>query len=52
MLGTDGAEVSGIAIQAKQNRGVIMIQVPLDNCAKDPPVPCRKDFGPYPNLLH
>ena len=31
MLGTDGAEVSGIAIQAKQNRGVIMIQVPLDN---------------------
>ena len=31
MLGTDGAEVSGIAIQAKQNRGAIMIQVPLDN---------------------
>lgn len=34
MLGTDGAEVSGIAIQAKQNRGVIMIQVPLDNLKK------------------
>lgn len=34
MLGTDGAEVSGIAIQAKQNRGVIMIQVPLDNLRK------------------
>ena len=34
MLGTDGAEVSGIAIQAKQNRGVIMIQVPLDNLQK------------------
>ena len=31
MLGTDSAEVSGIAIQAKQNRGAIMIQVPLDN---------------------
>lgn len=34
MLGTDGAEVSGIAIQAKQNRGAVMIQVPLDNLAK------------------
>jgi len=34
MLGTDGAEVSGIAIQAKQNRGVLMIQVPLDNLRK------------------
>lgn len=34
MLGTDSAEVSGIAIQAKQNRGVIMIQVPLDNLQK------------------
>ena len=34
MLGTDGAEVSGVAIQAKQNRGVLMIQVPLDNLKK------------------
>ena len=34
MLGTDGPEVSGIAIQAKQNRGVLMIQVPLDNLQK------------------
>ncbi len=34
MLGTDSAEVSGIAIQAKQNRGIIMIQVPLDNLKK------------------
>ena len=34
MLGTDSAEVSGIAIQAKQNRGVLMIQVPLDNLRK------------------
>ena len=34
MLGTDSAEVSGIAIQAKQNRGVVMIQVPLDNLKK------------------
>jgi hypothetical protein len=34
MLGSDGAEVSGVAIQAKQNRGVIMIQVPLDNLRK------------------
>jgi hypothetical protein len=34
MLGTDGAEVSGVAIQAKQNRGAIMIQVPLDNLRK------------------
>jgi hypothetical protein len=34
MLGTDSAEVSGVAIQAKQNRGVIMIQVPLDNLKK------------------
>lgn len=34
MLGTDSAEVSGIAIQAKQNRGTIMIQVPLDNLGK------------------
>jgi len=34
MLGTDSAEVSGIAIRAKQNRGAIMIQVPLDNLRK------------------
>ncbi len=34
MLGSDGQEVSGVAIQAKQNRGVIMIQVPLDNLRK------------------
>lgn len=34
MLGTDGPEVSGIAIKAKQNRGVLMIQVPLDNLTK------------------
>lgn len=34
MLGTDSAEVSGVAIQAKQNRGQIQIQVPLDNLAR------------------
>lgn len=34
MLGSDSAEVSGVAIQAKQNRGVVMIQVPLDNLKK------------------
>jgi hypothetical protein len=34
MLGTDSAEVSGIAIRAKQNRGAVMIQVPLDNLRK------------------
>ena len=34
MLGTDSPEVSGIAIQAKQNRGAMMIQVPLDNLTK------------------
>jgi len=34
MLGTDSPEVSGIAIQAKQNRGILMIQVPLDNLTK------------------
>ena len=34
MLGTDSAEVSGIAIQAKQNRGAVMIAVPLDNLRK------------------
>jgi len=34
MLGTDSSEVSGIAIQAKQNRGAVMIQVPLDNLRK------------------
>ena len=34
MLGTDSAEVSGVAINAKQNRGAIMIQVPLDNLRK------------------
>ena len=34
MLGTDGPEVSGIAIQQKQNRGILMIQVPLDNLTK------------------
>ena len=34
MLGTDSAEVSGIAIQDKQNRGAVMIQVPLDNLRK------------------
>lgn len=34
MLGSDSPEVSGVAIQAKQNRGVMMIQVPLDNLNK------------------
>lgn len=34
MLGTDGPEVSGVAIQQKQNRGILMIQVPLDNLTK------------------
>ena len=34
MLGTDSPEVSGVAIQAKQNRGAMMVQVPLDNLAK------------------
>ena len=34
MLGSDSPEVSGVAIQAKQNRGAIMIQVPLDNLRK------------------
>ena len=34
MLGQDSAEVSGVAIQAKQNRGQIQIQVPLDNLAR------------------
>lgn len=34
MLGSDKAEVSGVAIQAKQNRGSLMLQVPLDNLAK------------------
>jgi len=34
MLGTDSPEVSGVAIRAKQNRGSLMIQVPLDNLAK------------------
>jgi len=34
MLGTDSPEVSGVAIQAKQNRGAMQIQVPLDNLQK------------------
>ena len=34
MLGTDSPEVSGVAIQQKQNRGATMIQVPLDNLVK------------------
>jgi hypothetical protein len=34
MLGSDSPEVSGVAIQAKQNRGAVMIQVPLDNLKK------------------
>lgn len=34
MLGSDSPEVSGIAIQAKQTRGIMMIQVPLDNLTK------------------
>ena len=34
MLGTDSPEVSGVAIRAKQNRGSLMIQVPLDNLSK------------------
>lgn len=34
MLGTDSAEVSGVAIQQKQNRGSTLLQVPLTNLAK------------------
>lgn len=34
MLGSEGPEVSGIAIEKKQARGVLMTQVPIDNLAK------------------
>ena len=34
MLGMDSPEVSGVAIQAKQGRGSMLLQVPLDNLAK------------------
>ena len=34
MLGLDSPEVSGVAINAKQNRGSMLLQVPLDNLAK------------------
>ena len=34
MMGQDKASVSGVAIQAKQNRGALMIAVPLDNLRK------------------
>ena len=34
MLGQDSPEVSGVAIQQKQNRGSTMLQVPLTNLAK------------------
>lgn len=31
MLGTDSPEVSGVAIEKKQNRGSVLMQVPLEN---------------------
>ena len=34
MLGMDSPEVSGVAIKAKQGRGSLLLQVPLDNLAK------------------
>ena len=34
MLGMDSPEVSGVAIKQKQNRGSLLLQVPLDNLAK------------------
>ena len=34
MLGMDSPEVSGVAIQAKQGRGSMLLQVPLNNLAK------------------
>jgi len=34
LMGFDSAEVSGVAIQAKQARGQVQIQVPLDNLAR------------------
>ena len=34
MLGSDHQEVSGVAMQQKQVRGALMIQVPLDNLQK------------------
>ena len=34
MLGMDSPEVSGVAIAQKQNRGSLLLQVPLDNLAK------------------
>ena len=34
MLGTDSPEVSGVAIKAKQGRGSMLLQVPLDNLTK------------------
>ena len=34
MLGSDSAEVSGVAMREKSARGAVMIQVPLDNLKK------------------
>ena len=34
LMGFDSAEVSGVAIQAKQARGQVQIQVPLDNLSR------------------
>ena len=34
MLGMESAEVSGVALKSKQQRGQIQIQVPLDNLAR------------------
>ena len=52
MLGTDSAEVSGVAIQAKQNRGAIMIQVPLDNLRKTRQYLAEHILKVVANVLH
>ena len=34
MLGLESAEVSGVALKSKENRGQVQIQVPMDNLAR------------------
>lgn len=42
MLGTDSPEVSGVALQTKERRGMVQLQVPMDNLARTRNLMARK----------
>ena len=58
LLGLESAEVSGVALKSKENRGQVQIQIPIDNLARTRKILGKKilelvqDFYTEPRLLY